>query len=315
MDMPELPNQPTISVVIPTRNRSSRLVRAINDVHQQSLQALDIIVIDDASTDDTAAVLADLTSPSLQVIRNGQRLGAAQSRNLGIAAARGEFLAFLDDDDRWHPDKLAVQAFALSQAAPSVALVCCAYDIVSDITGRLVRTWQPPTRPIDLAYFLRTTGFMTTVPLMRRSCIQAVGGFDPDLTGGQDLDLWIRLAGHYSMISVPQVLAEHHIHGNQITTDLHAKARASALIIRKHRPLLSDYPDLLRRQLERAGYLHCAAGQPEAGRGYLLEAMSLSDSPEELAKHLEASQHDPKIHAEALIGQVFPEVDGVRLYY
>ncbi len=310
-----MPNQPTISVVIPTRNRSSRLLQAIADVRQQSLQALEIIVIDDASSDDTAVLLAGLASPHLRVISNKQPFGAAQSRNLGIADARGEFLAFLDDDDRWHQDKLAVQARALSQAPQSIALVCCAYDIISDITGRLVRTWQPPTKPIDLAYFLRTTGFMTTVPLIRRTCIQAVGGFDPTLTGGQDLDLWIRMAERYKMISVPQVLAEHHIHGSQITTDLHAKARASALIIHKHRPLLTGYPDLLRRQLERAGYLHCAAGQPEEGRGYLREAMSLSDSPETLAEHLEASRRDPQAHAAALIGQVFPEVDGIRLYY
>ena len=307
--------QPAISVVVPTRNRSARLLRAIADARRQSLQALEIVVVDDASSDGTAAVLAGLAGPGFQVIRNRRQLGSAQSRNLGAAAARGEFLAFLDDDDRWHQDKLAVQAAALSQAPPSVALVCCAYDIVSELTGRLVRTWQPPAGPMDLAYFLRTTGFMTAVPLIRRACVQAVGGFDPDLTGGQDLDLWIRLAEHYKVASVPQVLAEHRIHGSQITTDLHAKARASALIIRKHRPRLGAYPDLLRRQLERAGYLHCAAGQPEAGRAYLAEAMSLSDSPEALAEHLEESRRDPKAHAAALIGQVFPEVDGVRLYY
>lgn len=313
--MAETPGQASISVIIPTRNRSARLAQALADARRQTLEPLEVIVIDDASSDDTQAVLASLARPGLRVIRSEQCLGAARARNVGIAAARGSLVAFLDDDDRWHEDKLAVQVAALCAAPPAVGLVCCAYDIVSDLTGRVARTWHPPERPMDLGYFLRTTGFMTTVPLIRLSCLENVGGFDEDLGGGQDLDLWIRLAERYTVISVPQVLAEHHIHGTQITTDLTAKARASALIVEKHRTRLAAYPDLLRRHLERAGFLHCAAGAPEAGRRYLGEAMELAQDPGILRGHLDASRQDPKAHAAALIEQAFPQVDGVRLFY
>jgi hypothetical protein len=170
-------------------------------------------------------------------------------------------LAFLDDDDHWLPDKLSVQSAVLVTAPTQVGLVCCAYHVVPDRTGRVVKTWQPPDKAMDVRYFLRTTGFMTTVPLIRASCLAAVGGFDEHLTGGQDLDLWIRIAERFQIAAVPEVLAEHHIHGDQITTNLPLKARASAQVLRKHRERLAAYPDLLVRHLERAALLHCAAGE------------------------------------------------------
>lgn len=304
-----------ISVVIPTRNRASRLREAIASVRRQTLAPLEIIVVDDASSDDTPALLQALAAPDLRVIRNGARSGASRARNLGIAAARGGLLAFLDDDDRWRPEKLAVQAAELAAAPARVGMVCCGYDVIAEPSGRLFKTWHPPDRPMDLAYFLRTTGFMTTVPLLRRVCFEQVGGFDERLEGGQDLDLWIRIAEQFEVIAVPDVLAEHRIHGHQITTDLPAKARASAGILRKHRQRLAANPDLLQRHLTRAALLHCAAGQAEVGQGYLVEALALAPDQQELRDHLDHSRNDPAGHAVWLRTHAFPSVEGIRLFY
>lgn len=304
-----------VSVIIPTRNRAGYLCRAIDSVRRQTLAALEIIVVDDASDDDTPVALATLAGPDLHVIRTERRQGASHARNLGIAAARGSLLGFLDDDDRWLPEKLAVQVPALAAASASVGLVCCAYHVVSASSGRVARTWRPPTQPMDLRYFLRTTGFMTTVPLLRRACLDAVGGFDAALEGGQDLDLWIRVAERFIVMAVPDVLAEHHIHGRQITSDLPAKARAAAAILRKHREQLSAHPDLLRRHLERTGLLLCAAGNAEAGRLCLAEALELAPHRDELRTHIERSHQDATGHAGELIASVFPTVDGIRLFY
>jgi hypothetical protein len=168
---------------------------------------------------------------------------------------------------------------------------------------------------MDLPYFLRTTGFMTTVPLVRRGCFERVGGFDEALSGGQDLDMWIRIAEHFEVASVPDVLAEHRIHGRQITADLPAKARAGTAILNKHRERLAAHPRLLARHLRRAAFLHCAAGNPDTGRDYLRQAIALAPDPEPLREHLDWSLRDPEGHALALIEREFPNIDGIRLYY
>jgi glycosyltransferase involved in cell wall biosynthesis len=313
----------TISVVIPTRNRAERLRSAIDSVRCQTRSPLEIIVVDDGSEDETADLLRqmaapnlrEMAAPTLRVIRNEQQRGAGHARNLGVSAAQGNLLAFLDDDDRWRPNKLATQAAALNAAGPRVGMVCCAYDVIAEPSGRRFKTWHPPDRPMDLAYFLRTTGFMTTVPMLRRVCFEQVGGFDEGLEGGQDLDLWIRIAEQFEVIAVPDVLAEHRIHGRQITTDLPAKARASAGILRKHRQRLAAKPDLLQRHLTRAALLHCAAGQAGVGQRYLAEALALAPDRQELRDHLDHSRNDPAGHAVWLRTHAFPSVEGIRLFY
>ena len=304
-----------ISVVIPTRNRAARLGRALQSVRAQTLAPLEIIVVDDASEDATPKVLRELAAPDLEVIRNTEQRGASHARNLGLAAARGDLIAFLDDDDRWRPDKLALQSAALLQAPASVGMVCCAYDVIAEPGEQVHKTWQPPDQPLDVPYFLRTTGFMTSVPLLRRACFEQVGGFDEALAGGQDLDMWIRIAERFAVIAVPAVLVEHRLHGQQITTDLPAKARAAAAILTKYRARLSEYPDLLRRRLERTALLLCAAGSPQAGRELLMEALDLAPDRTSLRDHLEHSRRDPAGHAAALIAEAFPSVAGIRLFY
>jgi len=304
-----------IAVIIPTRNRAKRLRDAIDSVRRQTRPPTEIIVIDDDSGDDTPDLLRELAAPDLRVIRNREQRGASHARNLGIAAARAPLLAFLDDDDRWRPEKLALQSAALENAPPGVGMVCCGYEVIAEPTGGVFKTWRPPDQPMDQRYFLRTTGFMTTVPLLRAACLERVGGFDEALQGGQDLDMWIRIAEHFEVIAVPDVLAEHRIHGMQITTDLPAKARASSDILRKHRVRLSAYPDLLRRHLERAGLLHCACGNTAVGQSFLEEALALEPTREHLTSHLERSRQDPAAHAAELIATAFPDVEGIRLFY
>jgi hypothetical protein len=115
------------------------------------------------------------------------------------------------------------------------------------------------------------------------------------------------------------VLAQHRIHGRQISTDLPAKARAGAAILRKHRPRLSAYPDILRRHLERAGLLQCASGNAALGQAFLTEALALAPDREHLRAHLRAhlahSRRDPAGHAAELIASAFPSVEGIRLFY
>ncbi len=111
-----------VSVVIPTRNRSTLLAMALRSVfHQQDVE-LEVIVVDEASTDDTSTMLATIGDARVRVIRNDAPHGVSAARNSGAAEARGEWLAFLDDDDLWAPTKLARQIHAAEDSRTAVDL-------------------------------------------------------------------------------------------------------------------------------------------------------------------------------------------------
>ena len=111
-----------VSVIIPTYNRAHVLPRAIESVLKQTYTELELIVVDDASTDDTAAVMTAITDPRVRYVRK-EHGGAAAARNRGIAEAKGEFIAFQDSDDVWHSDKLEKQ-LAYLQAERADAVFC-----------------------------------------------------------------------------------------------------------------------------------------------------------------------------------------------
>src|SRR4030095_8630203 len=120
-----------VSVVVPTRNRSTLLSMTLRSVLRQQQVELEVIVIDEASTDDTAAMLATLGDPRVRVIHHDRPLGVSAARNRGAAEAHGEWLAFVDDDDLWAPDKLARQIQAAETAGRDWA-----YGGGGDINGR-----------------------------------------------------------------------------------------------------------------------------------------------------------------------------------
>ncbi len=113
-----------ISVIIPTYNEAALLLRAVQSALDQTFPPNEVIVVDDASSDGTAAALATVDDPRLKVIVHEQNSGAAAARNTGIQAAHGEWIAFLDADDLWHPEKLARQMDYLSRHPAETACVC-----------------------------------------------------------------------------------------------------------------------------------------------------------------------------------------------
>lgn len=114
---------PKVSVVIPTHNRSSLLRRAIQSVLDQTYQDFEIIVVDDASTDDTEAVVKGFADERIRYVRHSENRGEAASRNTGIRLAKGEYIAGHDDDDVWLPPKLEKQVKAFEKASPKVGVV------------------------------------------------------------------------------------------------------------------------------------------------------------------------------------------------
>jgi len=229
-----------VSVVLPTRDRAGLLPEAVASVLAQSRADLELIVVDDGSTDDTARVVAAFADPRVRYLRQDPR-GIGAAMNAGIAAARGELVARIDSDDRWLPALLAKQA-AVLETRSEVDLVY-AKARAMDAEGRpLARTLGAPERwrGRTLESLLYGDFGCAIATLVRRRCYEGVGGYDPDLRTNEDWDLWIRLARagcrfHF----LDEVLAEFRCHPGRSTTS----ALSADVLESRLRPLDKVFAD------------------------------------------------------------------------
>ena len=211
-------NCASVSVVIPTYNGGDYLAEAIGSVRQQTLAVAEIIVVDDGSRDESAEIAERLGA---RVIRQENR-GVCAARNVGIRAARSEWIAFLDQDDIWAPEKIALQWDA-TERYPDVGLVSCFMnwfepDDPTNASPQLSALCEPGAP--NISYFpeisealplSRTTDNPSSV-LIRRDHLLAVGLFDEELRQNEDLELFLRLARRCSLAVVEKTLIEHRVH-------------------------------------------------------------------------------------------------------
>ena len=207
-----------VSVVVPTRNRSALLALTLRSVLRQRDVDLELIVVDEASTDDTAAVLAAVGDSRLRVIRNDTAQGVSAARNRGAASARADWVAFLDDDDLWAPDKLARQLDAVGQSgAPWVYVGHVNVNMAHRVTGG-----GPPLPPDELLRQLPrhnvVPGGCSGVMVSKQGLLRA-GRFDETLQPLADWDLWLRLAAIGLPACVPEPLIAYRVHGRQMSLD------------------------------------------------------------------------------------------------
>jgi len=204
------PFEPQVTVVIPTRNRWGMLSRTLQTVFAQDV-ALEIVIVDDASDDETPQRLEELGDARLRCIRHDRSEGVARSRNEGIAAARAPWVAFLDDDDLWAPNKLSRQ-LAAAQAAG--AGWCWSASIGVDAALRPLYI-TPAASPKDLPRRLLRNNWISgpSGVMARTDLLRAVGGFDPALSSPADWDLWIRLAAEAPGAAIAEVLWAYVEHG------------------------------------------------------------------------------------------------------
>lgn len=191
----------SVSVVIPTYNGGQHLLDAVNSVLRQTYAPLEIVVVDDGSQEDILRILSPV-SQRITYIRQ-DNAGPAAARNTGIRAARGEFIALLDDDDLWHPKKIEVQMQRMSED-PDCGMVY-SYPIFIDENGSIISNQRPKTCPSGYVYyeFLRYNRINTpSVTLIRATVFDKVGMFDDsnECISCEDYDLWLRIAKEYKVI-------------------------------------------------------------------------------------------------------------------
>lgn len=275
--------RPAFSVVIPTHQRCGVLPRAIRSVLGQSFPDLELLVVDDASKDRTAEVVAGFTDPRLIYVRREQNGGAAATRNTGILQARGELVCFLDDDDELLPDYLQRMHVAFGGSPQDVGLAWPGVRWVEDVPGggeTFLRDelWQPRFASKEAAYlgFLESRQIGTNCGLcFRRAVFEAVGNFDEELGAAEDTDLLVRVVRRFSFQVLPELLVKIHLHqGGHLRRWGAAQARAYRRIIEKNQAAVADHPGLGAKLHYKAGWLSYHVGDRSGGRSHMLQSLA-----------------------------------------
>jgi len=260
-----------ISIIITTYNRASLVVRAIQSALSQTYNNIEIIIVDDCSGDGTKEVVKPYLGKRVKYIRNSVNIGLSASRNVGIAASRGEYISFLDDDDEITFDKSQLLLTELEQSHSSVGVAYSGYRAIYENEFAYSKTANHTG--MIYKYVLKNCPCAIHSALIRRSCFDVVGIFDTRLKSAEDWDMWIRISKHFSFVAVPYELAIYYIHKGQMSTQIVAKIRARTRIIHKHFSGLKENPEILSWHYRRLGSLYVLAGNAVIARKYFIKSL------------------------------------------
>ena len=250
-------DSPAFSVVIPTYNRAQVVQRAIRSVLAQDFHDFEVIVVDDASSDDTAAVVTGMGDPRIRLLRQATNGGVSRARNDGVAAARGEFVAFLDSDDAWLPQMLGkLDRASRPKSGSPVDLIYTyyyKYHVRSGTVG--VPLHLAPIEGDIFNDLLSGYWLLTSTMLVRRSAFLELGGFDPSINHLEDYDFSLRLASTSRRVAVvPEPLTVQWDHDDDRLTLEGAK------MLRGFRVVEERWGPIVRSRLGNAGYKRWVAG-------------------------------------------------------
>jgi glycosyltransferase involved in cell wall biosynthesis len=269
---------PRVSVILPTFNRAATLRPAIDSVLNQSYRALELIVVDDASTDETEALVSSIDDARISYLRHNDNSGGSAARNSGLQAATGELLAFQDSDDLWLSEKLERQ-IALLDSKPEVGLVWCPYSRKNRHGVEELQPAAPMLAPRgEVQAALLEKNFIGTPTIVaRRLCYERCGGFDEALPRFQDWDWVVRVAAQFQFDHLTEPLVAAGWAENNIT-DGHSESlvQAERILLEKHREALTKIGvDLLAHRIWHYSHICLMAGEISAGRAALREARDL----------------------------------------
>jgi len=227
-----------VSVVIPTYNRPEELIRSLKTVFNQTYDGnIEVLIIDDSKKSQEKfidekfhKILKNSKNRYIKYIYKGKKEGSPRARNIGIKEARGEFIAFLDDDDEWLPDKIKKQVKVMKKFK-DVGLVIC-YSIDKRFGRERI---SKPSETITHDTILKSFNLSSSSTyLVRKNAIEKTDGFDVTLPSAQEYDLAIRLSQNYKVRCVPKVLMIQNMTEGQISENWNRKIKGLLAIYHKH---------------------------------------------------------------------------------
>ena len=240
-----------VSGIITTHNRGADIVeRAIKSILVQTHTNIEVIVVDDskpdfADRDNVKAMVESYADKNVRYIRHPECRGACAARNTGLADAKGEIIGFLDDDDEWMPKKVEVSLPLFEDS--NVALVYGHFEYYYESTNTSTIEKTPFHGQDTFEKLISTNNYIgsTSFPMLRKSCVEDVGGFDTLLLSSQDYDMWLRLSQKYSVKHVDEVTCRYHAHeGERITRNVEKRVKGTERIIEKNYEYIKKHPEI-----------------------------------------------------------------------
>ncbi len=284
---------PTVAAVIPTMNRAERLESALQSVFAQTYDPIETVVVDGGSTDRTPDIVAryrdKYSEDRLAYVRNEEPQGLPAARNLGARRTNADFLAFLDDDDRWHPEKIERQVEHIT---------CSDREIAMSYTGRVSRTESGEhvhtARPsvggdAFRRLLVRNDIGSPSRVMVTADAFESVGGFDEDLRHQEDWDFYLRTARRHEIGYIPDPLVVRLSHRDAMSADVEKQKAYGERILERYHSELRTYGvyDSAWAALHReAGIAHAQNGDIEAGRRELRNALRYEVTPRGVVSYL-----------------------------
>lgn len=266
--------KPQVSVIIPTYNYGGFIKRAIRSVLRQTFEDFELIVVDDGSTDHTEAIVKSIPDRRIKYLRHTKNRGGNAARNTGLRAASGSYLAFLDSDDEWLPDKLDLQIKLFAESNEKIGLIYSGVNVI-DQTGN-----SPP-----LKLFPKARGNIFTLLLkgncitgggssdvIKKECFENVGFFNETLPSGQEWDFHIRVSKIYAVDFIDECLVNYYVHSANTASKPERIIRGYELILSAHHNDYVKYPSIYALQCYELGIRCCNYGFMKRGRSHFYRA-------------------------------------------
>jgi glycosyltransferase involved in cell wall biosynthesis len=236
-------NEPMFTVVLPTYNRAAVVMDAVLSVLSQTYTDFELIIVDDQSTDDTKAVLGQITDPRVAVVTNNRTKGEAGARNTGVLGARGQWVCQIDSDDLWPDDMLARFADAIAGAPADVGIVYGSLGNLDTRTGQVTGIRRAKMSGFVHQQFLEDHFICHCAAALKTSALWEIGGYDEMFRQKTDSDLLLRMTEHYAVLPVPDLVYLYRIGGSdQVTANRSEFLAAYEQYMRKHSRLLAKEP-------------------------------------------------------------------------
>ncbi len=267
--------KPAVSVVIATYKRPEILHRALDSVLSQDYTDFEIVIVDDNGAGSEMQIATEKTlrekynDSRIVYVVNKKGLGGGGARNEGILKARGEFVAFLDDDEDWLPGKLAKQVKVITESSSDTAVIDTGFFTIDENDKK--KYYSPEMqgdifKPLLLKKLLGKRAPKLSTMLCRKNALVDAGMFDPELRSRQDLDLYIKLAKKYKFESIFEPLANKRIDaGERISTNKESKLKGREILYRKLYPELKSFPPAHADYLLRHAVLLLRTGNYRSG--------------------------------------------------
>ena len=241
-------NKPLVSVIIPTYNRANLLLRAIKSVLSQTYKNLELIIVDDCSTDNTGEVVRKLQRKDKRIkyIKHRENRGGSAARNTGIKVAKGEYVAFQDSDDKWIQDKLEKQLAVLKKFPDEKTIIYTAFIKIMNkdafyLPGKKVKK----KNGMIFNELIKNNFIGLPTVLINKSCLDEVGSFDERFPRSQDWELFLRLAKKFPFEFIDEPLLLVFYQEKSISADFKSFIKSRKMILERHKHEIKNIKGLL----------------------------------------------------------------------